>query len=55
MVHYTMSKLSANNIVLSEQKLIQHFKVTNQEGAPADIDNMQLVCKQIARNLNTTF
>ena len=48
MVHYTMSKLANNNIVLSWQELVQHFRLTNQESAPADIDNMQLVCKKIA-------
>ena len=48
-------KLANNNIVLSEQQLMQQFNLTNQASAPADIDNMQLVCKQIARNLNTPF
>ena len=52
---HPMSKLANNNIVLSEQQLMQHFNQTNQASAPADIDNMQLVCKQIARNLNTPF
>ena len=52
---HPIGKLANNNIVLSEQQLIQHVKLTNQESAPADIDNMQLVCKQIARNLNTPF
>ena len=52
---HPIGKLANNNIVLSEQQLIQHVNLTNQESAPADIDNMQLVCKQIARNLNTPF
>ena len=52
---HPMSKLANNNNVLSEQQLMQHFNLTNQASAPADMDNMQLVCKQIARNLNTPF
>ena len=52
---HPMRKLANNNVVLSEQQLMQHFNLTNQASAPADIDNMQLVCKQIARNLNTPF
>ena len=36
------SKLANNNIVLSEQQLIQHFNLTNQESAPADIDRCNL-------------
>ena len=50
---HPMSKLANINIVLSEQQLIQHFNLSNQESAPPDKNNMQLVCKQIERNLNT--
>ena len=52
---HPMSKFANKNIVLIEQQLMQHFNLTNQASAPADIDNMQLVCKQIAQNLNTPF
>ena len=52
---HPMSKLANKNIVLSGQQVIQHFYLTNQEIVPADIDSIQLVCKQIARNLNTPF
>ena len=48
-----MSKLANKSIVLSEQQLIQLFNLTNQESAPADIESMQFVCKQIAQILYT--
>ena len=52
---HPMSKFANNIIVLSEQQVIKLFNLTNQESATADIGNMQLICKQTARNLNSPF